>query len=90
MKNVRFLWDNLIDVADLLASSEEAEFPIENIAHELFLKAWRSTGIVSGATAGTASRGSRVRTSFHCGTCASSPNRSLTAAARASLDVGSP
>jgi hypothetical protein len=45
MANLRFLWNNLIDVADLSASSEDPDYPIENVANELFLKAWRSTGI---------------------------------------------
>lgn len=45
MSNLRFLWNNLIDVAALSASSEDPEFPIENIANELFLKPWRSSGI---------------------------------------------
>lgn len=44
MAHIRFLWDNLIDdpLAALVASSENAEFPVENIQHELFLKHWRS------------------------------------------------
>jgi hypothetical protein len=45
MSNLRFLWNNLVDVAGLYASSEEAEFPVSNIANEIFLKAWRSSGI---------------------------------------------
>lgn len=45
MSNLRFLWNNLIDVADLYASSEEPEFEVEKIQNELFLKSWRSEGI---------------------------------------------
>lgn len=45
MAKIRFLWDNLVDLAVLSASSEASEFPVEHLAHELFLKAWRATGI---------------------------------------------
>lgn len=46
MAKLRFLWNNLVDDVDavVLASSEEAEFPAENVQHELFLKDWRSLG----------------------------------------------
>ncbi len=46
-KKLRFLWNNLIDQAVLTASSADAEFPVANVAHDLFLKAWRSTGFAT-------------------------------------------
>lgn len=45
MAKIRLLWDNLIDVAALAASSEASGYEIENVVDERFLKAWRSTGI---------------------------------------------
>lgn len=47
MAKLRFLWNNLVDDVDavVLASSEEPEFLVENVQHELFLKHWRSLGI---------------------------------------------
>jgi hypothetical protein len=38
----RILWDNKFDPAILVASSEEAGFPVENLQHDWFLKHWRS------------------------------------------------
>lgn len=44
MAKLRFLWNNLIDQGILGASSEDTEFPVENIQNELFLKHWRALG----------------------------------------------
>lgn len=44
MTNVRFLWDNLVDVGTVDASSEEIGFEAYNVQNELFLKHWRSQG----------------------------------------------
>ncbi len=45
MAKIRLLWNNLIDVAALAASSEAAGFEVENVVDERFLKAWRSAGV---------------------------------------------
>jgi hypothetical protein len=45
MAHLRFLWDNLVDKGVVDASSEDVEFPAENVQHELFLKHWRAAGI---------------------------------------------
>lgn len=41
----RILWDNKFDAATLLASSEAAGLPVENLQHDWFLRHWRSTGL---------------------------------------------
>lgn len=43
-KKLRFMWNNLVDQAALTASTADPEFPVTNLANELFLKPWRSTG----------------------------------------------
>jgi len=45
--NVRFYWQNLFDAATLTASSEDAEFPAENLQERHWTIPWRSTGCTS-------------------------------------------
>ena len=40
---IRFLANNLVETAQLTASSENAQFPISNIQHDFRTKVWRST-----------------------------------------------
>lgn len=47
MGKFRILWDNKFDLATLLASSEAAGFPVENIQHDWFLKHWEATGLTA-------------------------------------------
>ena len=41
----RILWDNKLDAATLLVSSEAAGLPVENIQHDWLTRHWRSTGL---------------------------------------------
>jgi len=46
MKNIRFLWYNLYDLATTVktASSEGADFPLTNIVNRWHTRCWRATG----------------------------------------------
>lgn len=45
MEKFRIMWDNKFDLATLLASSEAAGLPVENLQHDWFTTHWRSTGL---------------------------------------------
>ena len=47
MAIMRLMYDNLIDIATVTASSAATDFPVSNLQHEWFLRHWRSTGVAS-------------------------------------------
>jgi hypothetical protein len=42
MKNIRFCFENLFDIATILVSSEAEDFPKENLKHYWVVRYWRS------------------------------------------------